>query len=1288
MATVTPARPFNRAEADRRVRHPLQAVRGSIRRYVTLEGLSLTVLYLALWFWIGMALDYGTFYLLHFDWIKELDRGASETASFWTRAFLLALLAGGLAFVVVSKVVRRLTREFSDPAIALLLERRFPRELGDRLITAVEMADPTLAAKYGFSQDMLDKTIRDAADRVERLPVHEVFNWARLYWRMIWAGVALVGTYIVVAITCCIVAAAQGGSANPLDFFFRFNYVASTWVERDVFLQSHRYWLGNEFLTVPRFPRSGELRVARDEARPDVQIHGVRWILADRGPDAPEGWRALRWSDLAPRGLVDAALLQKVQLPRDFPGWRVDLDDLDPSLPLDVIPADWGWQDKSAGAVREDVVKRRQALDATKKGIEKLDKKLAQQQEALEGKDQGPEAGEPKDPPGPPPKVDDEAREQLARGRRDLDRARKSLENQTAQLNGAVRALDGLLDWQRWTVDKLQEQLRRSDVYTLMRDPQRAAEKSPSEAALEDVLSKLAELADSARMYGTLRRLDIPKTITVVQRGEVSDTENLTTVQRHGGYKFTFSLDKLTESVKFYAGGEEYSTRVHTVTLVPPPSLTHITTDTEEPAYLHYRLLGSEAGKLRGQRQHLRGVLADATGPSTVILVPVGTNLTVRATANRDLKEDTARVIPPSANQRKEPGSITPPAEVKPAGKRAFSVQFENVRRTIEFLFEFRDADNVLGQRHVLIKPIGDRAPELTGVKINAVLRPDYDPETAKGAPARAGERLLITPDALIPFAGKISDDRGLTRLEFKYKLVPLPFQRIGVIAAESKGAQELPPAEPDKAIAVRAALIVRTLQFTPASLGNQWALPAQVATLYEMGKSGQVFEKPQHGAIEMEKVKARLEQFKNDDVTFEEMQRLLQLQPRNRADAARLIDLQGAAARQKFQEELTEAQHLEPLLRDMLHFLKVDEAERNRLRPQIATNPGLVLQRLVEIANANPEETKRTLELLKKRPETMLLREYLLENENGFDVQAHLPAIKAGDGEKQKHYELHLYVVATDNNVETGPTKGPEKGPFVFLVVSERELLAEMIRQEKQLHDLLKKAVDELDDARTEMDTELSLRLTGTGDPRLDNIAARVDTSRKAVQKVGSIAKVVLEKYKHIVREMEVNRIGGERYQKVMERIVAPLIRLTEKNTGDVAFTEEVVTNFLTKLEEDYAPVKKLKDVEEKKRDNKALDKLIEELEKRRPVYQAEAGKTSKTVLDLTNELRNVLEAIRDTIEPDKLIAILVEIEARQREMERIVRAEYRRIEEIFEREFGDLEEKTPPKGKDKEKK
>ena len=60
MATVT-TRPAasDREESRRKVGHPLQRLRGYIRCYVLAEGLAVLLIYLALWFWIGLLLDYG-----------------------------------------------------------------------------------------------------------------------------------------------------------------------------------------------------------------------------------------------------------------------------------------------------------------------------------------------------------------------------------------------------------------------------------------------------------------------------------------------------------------------------------------------------------------------------------------------------------------------------------------------------------------------------------------------------------------------------------------------------------------------------------------------------------------------------------------------------------------------------------------------------------------------------------------------------------------------------------------------------------------------------------------------------------------------------------------------------------------------------------------------------------------------------------------------------------------------------------------------------------------------------
>ena len=179
MASVSePRGKFNAVETDRRVRHPLQALRGHIRRYVLLEGSAVAVIYLAICCWAGLALDYGLFRLFAFDWVQELQQltlnpatGAQGNIDTIIRVVLLSLFLGGLLVLVVWKLLMRVTREFSDPAIALVLERRFPRELGDRLITAVELADPKVVEQYGYSQALIEHTIADAADRVEKVPV-------------------------------------------------------------------------------------------------------------------------------------------------------------------------------------------------------------------------------------------------------------------------------------------------------------------------------------------------------------------------------------------------------------------------------------------------------------------------------------------------------------------------------------------------------------------------------------------------------------------------------------------------------------------------------------------------------------------------------------------------------------------------------------------------------------------------------------------------------------------------------------------------------------------------------------------------------------------------------------------------------------------------------------------------------------------------------------------------------------------------------------------------------------
>jgi hypothetical protein len=273
------------------VMHPLERLRGTIRRYVTLEGLAVVGVYLALWFWIGLALDFGVFKAFRVDWVQELPKGV--------RGGLLLALVLGLLAVVAVKVVRRLLVEFRPPALALVLERRFPQQLGDRLITAVELADLDRAVEQGYSRAMIEQTIADAVTRVETVPVNEVFNWGRLKRLDGWFLGLTLGVYLLVGF-----AYSMTTRTNPLaDYAVRFNNVAVIWFERNVLLWN-TIWPRQAHLVLLDFPESGDLRVGRDAPSPRLRVKAIKWLVADG--TAPEGWRAATWDDLSPDIISDS----------------------------------------------------------------------------------------------------------------------------------------------------------------------------------------------------------------------------------------------------------------------------------------------------------------------------------------------------------------------------------------------------------------------------------------------------------------------------------------------------------------------------------------------------------------------------------------------------------------------------------------------------------------------------------------------------------------------------------------------------------------------------------------------------------------------------------------------------------------------------------------------------------------------------------------------------------------------------------------------------------------------
>lgn len=332
MSTVKTSRlpvavPVERAR-DPRVYHPLDRLRGTIRRYVLIEGAITAFLLLAVWFAVGLALDFGLFKVSGWDWALDASRGLRVAA-------LIAAVAVFVAFLVF-RVVRRVTKDFSYPALALVLERKFPHILGDRLITAVEMADVEAMGQFGYSKEMIHATIAEARERVAKVPVNEVFDWRRL-WVMGFLAVALLLGTVAAALASHAVATR---AASPYRFGWKFAHVTGIFLERNVALMNTP-WPRRAHVELIGLPE-GESTVSRDVAAVPITARAYKWVIADRG--RTEGWRPMMWSDVT-EDLIDrpvpafdfAALRYPDEPAGSLPGtaveWTVDSVERRASVP-------------------------------------------------------------------------------------------------------------------------------------------------------------------------------------------------------------------------------------------------------------------------------------------------------------------------------------------------------------------------------------------------------------------------------------------------------------------------------------------------------------------------------------------------------------------------------------------------------------------------------------------------------------------------------------------------------------------------------------------------------------------------------------------------------------------------------------------------------------------------------------------------------------------------------------------------------------------------------------------
>ena len=509
-------------------------------------------------------------------------------------------------------------RRFRNNALALVLEQRFPEQLGDRLITAVELADPAGAERYGYSRPMLEQTLREAAERVDQLPLNQVFDWRRLWYRLATALLASVGVFIAVAAGYCAINKMGLG-----EYLVRFQNIAAIWYERNVLLWN-TIWPRQAPLQIVDFPETGELRIGRDAPPPSLRVQATHWLVADH--KAFEGWRPLEWHDIKPSLLGNDVAIPEI-------------------------------------------------------------------------------------PPA----------------------------------------------WQTWTLDNIEMALDRQD----------AGLPANMHLGIRNVLARLDELSGQPQMARRLRKLKIPAEITVYYRGDTVRSEQ--TFQRHNEQEYTGVLTDLKESVRFTARGRDYSTPYQRITIVPPPNLSKLTRDEEQPAYLFYRLLNSEKAEgLRGKKQLFHDIPISLSGGTSRIEIPLGTNLVLKGESDKALTPVGGSSLAPGPGVRLHAHEGSGPLRplVTQLGEKEFAVRFDNITTQLDFDLQLVDTDNVRGLRHVVIKPIDDAPPEVD--VIVEVLR-----KTSQG--------YMASPAAKIPMSGKVRDDHGLARAEYRYHLASLDLQAAAV---------------------------------------------------------------------------------------------------------------------------------------------------------------------------------------------------------------------------------------------------------------------------------------------------------------------------------------------------------------------------------------------------------------------------------------------------------------------------------------------------------------------------
>lgn len=208
-----------------RIRSKLRGLRVALHSRLLSEGIA----------WMIVAAVAMVFLTLLLDYLLRLDKPL--------RVATMAACLGYLSWLVWRHVVAPLRVPMDLPALALLVESRY-RELGDRLISALQLAGREEVLRIGMSRDMIDRMVDEAGRLAGGLNFGAVVERANLRRRV---GIALATGMLLAG------------------FAFWQADVMALWFQRNI-LFADRDWPQETYLRVLGADENGDFHILRGDS--------------------------------------------------------------------------------------------------------------------------------------------------------------------------------------------------------------------------------------------------------------------------------------------------------------------------------------------------------------------------------------------------------------------------------------------------------------------------------------------------------------------------------------------------------------------------------------------------------------------------------------------------------------------------------------------------------------------------------------------------------------------------------------------------------------------------------------------------------------------------------------------------------------------------------------------------------------------------------------------------------------------------------------------------------------